>query len=278
MAPHDDAVICTYDLAKMGGNTVIDIMRTHPMIIICGILQHNPFRASKRVSCAKFESEGQAVDVPSDNGGLTWACDRNIPPRDQALERCLNDMVSVLALPAMWSGSQPSQIVHTLSTHSWHVCLDFVYAHFEDPAAARNRIMKIAPSTTWMLPDDIHKDGKPMVRRRSTEVAVGLRARISDEDISIVSQRCGLHGEIGVIVAGSGRADFPGQTETLLLSVAAISSGDRPTRARLLMEQTRVASELDGGSRNGPQNLPQLRSAERGSRRAQARRGGSGRE
>lgn len=39
----DDAVICTYDLAKFGGATVIDIMRTHPMIIIGGILQHNPF-------------------------------------------------------------------------------------------------------------------------------------------------------------------------------------------------------------------------------------------
>jgi hypothetical protein len=40
---HDDAVICTYDLAKFGGDTVIDIMRTHPMIVIGGILQHNPF-------------------------------------------------------------------------------------------------------------------------------------------------------------------------------------------------------------------------------------------
>jgi hypothetical protein len=40
---HDDAVICTYDLAKFGGDMVIDIMRTHPMIIIGGILQHNPF-------------------------------------------------------------------------------------------------------------------------------------------------------------------------------------------------------------------------------------------
>ena len=40
---HDDAVICAYDLAKFGGDTVIDIMRTHPMIIIGGILQHNPF-------------------------------------------------------------------------------------------------------------------------------------------------------------------------------------------------------------------------------------------
>jgi hypothetical protein len=40
---HDDAVICVYDLAKFGGDTVIDIMRTHPMVIIGGILQHNPF-------------------------------------------------------------------------------------------------------------------------------------------------------------------------------------------------------------------------------------------
>ena len=40
---NDDAVICTYDLAKFRGDTVIDIMRTHPMIIIGGILQHNPF-------------------------------------------------------------------------------------------------------------------------------------------------------------------------------------------------------------------------------------------
>jgi uncharacterized protein YjhX (UPF0386 family) len=40
---HDDAVICVYDLRKFSGDTVIDIMRTHPMVIIGGILQQNPF-------------------------------------------------------------------------------------------------------------------------------------------------------------------------------------------------------------------------------------------
>jgi hypothetical protein len=40
---HDDAVICVYDLAKFGGDTVVDIMRTHPMIIIGGMLHQNPF-------------------------------------------------------------------------------------------------------------------------------------------------------------------------------------------------------------------------------------------
>jgi hypothetical protein len=36
-------VICTYDLTKFSGDVVIDVMRTHPMIIIGGILQENPF-------------------------------------------------------------------------------------------------------------------------------------------------------------------------------------------------------------------------------------------
>jgi hypothetical protein len=40
---HDDAVICVYDLARFGGDTIVDIMRTHPMVIIGGILQQNPF-------------------------------------------------------------------------------------------------------------------------------------------------------------------------------------------------------------------------------------------
>jgi hypothetical protein len=40
---HDDVVICVYDLAKFGGDTVIDIMRTHPMIVIGGLLHQNPF-------------------------------------------------------------------------------------------------------------------------------------------------------------------------------------------------------------------------------------------
>jgi hypothetical protein len=40
---HEDAVICTYHLGQFSGEAVIDIMRTHPMVIIGGILQQNPF-------------------------------------------------------------------------------------------------------------------------------------------------------------------------------------------------------------------------------------------
>jgi hypothetical protein len=40
---HDDAVICTYQLGKFSGDTVMDLLRTHPMVILGGILQQNPF-------------------------------------------------------------------------------------------------------------------------------------------------------------------------------------------------------------------------------------------
>jgi hypothetical protein len=40
---HEDAVICTYHLGKFGADAIVDILRTHPMVVIGGVLQHNPF-------------------------------------------------------------------------------------------------------------------------------------------------------------------------------------------------------------------------------------------
>ena len=35
--------ICVYDLKKFRGDIVMDVMRTHPVIIVGGVLQDNPF-------------------------------------------------------------------------------------------------------------------------------------------------------------------------------------------------------------------------------------------
>ncbi len=35
--------ICAYDLSKFSASVIIDVMRTHPMVIIGGVLQENPF-------------------------------------------------------------------------------------------------------------------------------------------------------------------------------------------------------------------------------------------
>lgn len=40
---HEDAVICVYDLARFRADIVMDIMRTHPVVLIGGIFHENPF-------------------------------------------------------------------------------------------------------------------------------------------------------------------------------------------------------------------------------------------
>ena len=40
---YDDIVVCTYDLSKFGASVVMDALRTHPVVIIGGLLQENPY-------------------------------------------------------------------------------------------------------------------------------------------------------------------------------------------------------------------------------------------
>jgi len=43
LAKHNAPVICAYDASRFGANVALDIMRTHPLVIIGGVLQENPF-------------------------------------------------------------------------------------------------------------------------------------------------------------------------------------------------------------------------------------------
>jgi MEDS: MEthanogen/methylotroph, DcmR Sensory domain len=40
---YDEPVICTYDLSKFSARVVMDMLRTHPVVIIGGLLHENPF-------------------------------------------------------------------------------------------------------------------------------------------------------------------------------------------------------------------------------------------
>jgi len=40
---YEDVVVCSYDLTKFGASAAMDALRTHPAVIIGGLLQENPF-------------------------------------------------------------------------------------------------------------------------------------------------------------------------------------------------------------------------------------------
>ena len=164
------------------------------------------------------------------------------------LRRCINDLVSVLALPAIWSGGEPSQIVHTLLDALLGMLdLDLVYLRLKDPAGeGLMEAVRVAPSRKLMAqPQAIREMLNHWLGddpRKSPPLA---RNTVGEGDISIVPLRLGLQGEIGVIIAGSQRPDFPKQTERLLLSVAANQATIGLQEARRLSEQKQLARELD---------------------------------
>ncbi len=164
------------------------------------------------------------------------------------LRRCINDLVSVIALPAMWSGSDRSQIVRTLLDVLLEMLhLDLVYVRLQEPTAeAPIEMAQVAqPQSLKAGPQQIGELLHRCLGEDPQNWPASVRNRIGDQDISIVPLRLGLQGEIGFIVAGSQRLDFPGQTERLLLSVAANQATIGLQEARLLSEQKRIAKELD---------------------------------
>jgi PAS domain S-box-containing protein len=164
------------------------------------------------------------------------------------LQRCINDLVGVLALPAIWSGRDPSQIARTfLDVLLGMLRLDLIYVRLNVPAGD-GPIEMVRVSHSHQLaagPQEICDALNRSLEPSPQKSVPRIRNPIGDGDMSIMTQRLGLQGEIGVIVAGSLRADFPGQTERLLLSVAANQAAIGLQEARIHGEQKRVAGELD---------------------------------
>ena len=168
------------------------------------------------------------------------------------LQRGMNDLLSILALPAMWSGGEPTQIAHTLLDALLSMLrLDLIYVRLNDPGIdVPVEMARVAPTLELarrrpLEPREIGEMLNEWLGNDPQQWPPLVRNRIGDEDISIVPLRLGPHGEIGVIAAGSRRPDFPGQTEKLLLSVAANQASIGLQEARLLSQQKRVTRELD---------------------------------
>jgi PAS domain S-box-containing protein len=166
----------------------------------------------------------------------------------RTLQRCMNDLVSVLALPAMWSGGEPMRIAHTLFDALLGMLhLDLVFIRLTDERGqAPIELVRFAQSQIQGASS--HEIGEALKQwlmgdpQRGSTLA---RKSFGDRDISIVAFELGLQSELGVIVAGSEREDFPMQTERLILNVAANQASIGLQEAMLRSEQKRIASELD---------------------------------
>jgi PAS domain S-box-containing protein len=175
---------------------------------------------------------------------------QNSPQEIKLLQSCINDLTSLLALPAIWSGSDSSQIVITLLDAVVSVLrLDFAYARFlKNGSGSATEVLRLAnPQTTSVLPQDVGLAFKDSLTDASATSPALIPNPIGEGEVFIAPLRLGLQDEIGFLVAASKRRDFPTRIETLLLQVAANQAVVGLQDAHLLNEQKRAAEELERG-------------------------------
>ncbi len=164
------------------------------------------------------------------------------------LQRCMNDLVSVLALPAVWIVSEPNRILETLLDALMTILdLDFLYARvrLDSHGTPIDGLRTAPPFVTNHSREEVRK----ALNQWSGEVPQSWSKpafrRLAGHEVSVLPIRLGIEGELGLIAAGSQRAGFPEQSENLVISVAANQAAIGLQHALRLNEQKRVASELD---------------------------------
>ncbi len=159
------------------------------------------------------------------------------------LRACLNDLMCIVGLPAMWSGGEPAQIVRTLLDVLLEMLrLDLVYVQLKEPvgeAPTEKGRVALSRSPTARL-DEIGELLDRQLGDDPQKWPARVQSPLGDGEIFIVPVPLGMQGEIGVLVAGSRRGDFPDRTERLLLNVAANQAAIGLQEARRQREQKRA--------------------------------------
>ena len=167
------------------------------------------------------------------------------------LEGCINDMISVLALPAIWTGREPSHVVSTLLEALLGMLrLDFAYARLSAAAGGLPiEVVRSAPRPEWDARPAEVGAALARVSAGGASAAVRVPNPVGDGEVSIASCRLGIGSDAGVLVAGSRRGDFPTKTETLLMRVAANQAGIGLREVQLLGEYRRERTRVEGERR-----------------------------
>lgn len=164
------------------------------------------------------------------------------------LQRCISDLISTMALPALWSGGDPSQIGRTLIDVLHRMLhLELIYVNLKDPQGEPGVEMARMDSSSSraMPPGEVGAMRQQFMGNDPQKWIARIDGRVGDRSLSFVPLQLGLHGELGLLVAGAERSDFPGPTEELLLRVASNQAVIALHDFRRRNEQKRQADELD---------------------------------
>jgi PAS domain S-box-containing protein len=138
------------------------------------------------------------------------------------LRGCINDLISLLALPAMWSDRKPPQIIETLlDTLIGILRLDLIYARLKSEGASSPiEAVRFTHYQPAIQPQEIGRVLAPWLAADTFALPLTIPNPIGEGKVNLARFSLGLLEEAGQVMACSRRADFPTETETFLLRVA----------------------------------------------------------
>ena len=164
------------------------------------------------------------------------------------LRRCLDDVVGLIALSDATTSSEPAEIVSTVLVGLFgRLRPAFVFVRFTDREGAPfTETARVAePLAPTISARQIGQALDSSLGEASQSWPSAAHVVVGDIDLSIDSARLGIQGDLGILVAGFHRIASPGQTEHLLLAVAANHVTIGLQQARQLTRASELRSAFD---------------------------------
>jgi formate hydrogenlyase transcriptional activator len=140
------------------------------------------------------------------------------------LQGCVNDLVSLMALPAMWAGCDSEQVLTTLiDVLTGMFQLDLTYGRLrprDSDHASFETVRSVAGTAIAHRPEDVGRALAPWLTGDSPASGWPVPNPVGPGELAISRFWLGLGETAGAVVVGSRRSDFPTSVEALLLRIA----------------------------------------------------------
>jgi C4-dicarboxylate-specific signal transduction histidine kinase len=164
------------------------------------------------------------------------------------LQGCVNDLIGVVALSAVWANHEPEQIADTLlNVLVRRLALEFAAARLSGNSPMPSaEVLRTASSgdggqSTSTLPRQI----STWLDAASPLTLFKAPNPLGPGQITVVPFRFDMQHRIGSLVVASARKDFPTELEMLVLRIAVNQAAMALHEAQRALEQDRLAIELE---------------------------------
>jgi signal transduction histidine kinase len=233
----------------------VDILRTHPMGIIGGILQQNPFFVPPDQLLRELRERTNPLTLAGGSSLRAHGTDqveRRLVARQAALDelaelrRYLRDLIALSGLQAAWVDQSPQAIVDSIADALLGMLrVDFVYVRLSSSPTSEPAVETAFTATGPTGPIRARAMGQaltPWLRPEDDAAVSSIPNPTGEGLVCLTVTSIGHTGDgMGVVAAGTRRSDFLSKYDRLLLQVGANQVAIALQGAQLRVAQNELA-------------------------------------